>query len=122
MVNILKFAGLLVVFISITGFSWVGKIGEAMKHAVHCDTDKALEVIVEGEGDGFLGTMAFLEHEAILRDAGRNSEADAVRAKRESNQPDMTDKEKADAEKAVRDTVDAIRKERKKQTGAAQCN
>ena len=116
-----KLAFFLAIFVSITGFSWGGKIGEAMKLAVHCETDKAVKVITEGEGDGVLGTMAFLEHEAILRDAGRNQAADMVRKKRESNTPDMTDQDKADAEKAVRDTVENIRKEREKQTGSATC-
>lgn len=119
--NVLKFVGFLAVFVSLTGFTWGGKWAEAMKLAVHCETDKALKVIVPGEGDGFLGTMAILEHEAILREAGRDKDADAVRAKRESQQPDMTDKEKADAEKGIQDTVDNIRKERKKQTGSAEC-
>jgi hypothetical protein len=117
-----KLAFVLGVFVSTTGFSWGGKIGEAMKLAVHCETDKAVEVITEGEGDGFLGTMAFLEHESILREAGRDKEADAVRKRRESGNPDMTDKAKADAEKSVQDTVAAIRKEREKQTGSATCN
>lgn len=121
MFKILKFVGLLAVFVSLTGFTWGGKWAEAMKLAVHCKTDKALEVIVPGEGDGILGTLAILEHEAILREAGRDKDADAVRAKRESQQPDMTDKEKADAEKGIQDTVDNIRKERKKQTGSAEC-
>ncbi len=66
--------------------------------------------------------MAFLEHEAILRDAGRSKDADAVQAKRESGSPEMTAKEKADAEKSVQDTVAAIRKEREKRTGKAECN
>lgn len=122
MKKISKFAFALVVFFSITGFSWGGKIGEAMKLAVNCETDKAVEVITKGEGDGMLGTMAFLEHEAILRDAGRDNEADAVRANRESANPDMTGTEKADAEKSVQDTVAAIRKERKERTGHAECN
>jgi hypothetical protein len=122
MIKASKFALFLVIFTSLTGFSWGGKIGEAMKLAVHCEIDKAVEVISKGEGDGILGTMAFLEHEAILRDAGRNKEADAVQAKRESGNPELTDKERADAEKSVRDTVSAIRKEREKQTGKAECN
>lgn len=46
--------------------------------------------------------MAFLEHEAILRDAGRSKDADAVQAKRESGSPEMTAKEKADAESLCR--------------------
>ena len=121
MIKVSKFALFVFFFVSITGFSWGGKIGEAMKLAVHCQTDKAVEVISKGEGGGFLGTMAFLEHEAILRDAGRNKEADAVQARRESGNPEMTDKEKADAEKSVQDTVAAIRKEREKQTGKAEC-
>ena len=122
MIKASKLAFVLAVFVSITGFSWGGKIGEAMKLAVHCETDKAVEVITEGEGDGFLGTMAFLEHESILREAGRDKEADAVRKRRESNTPDMTDQAKADAEKSVQETVANIRKEREKQTGSATCN
>jgi hypothetical protein len=122
MIKLSKFALFLCVFVSITGFSWGGKTGEAMKLAVHCETDKAVAVITEGEGDGFLGTMAFLEHESILREAGRDKEADAVRAKRESGNPDMTNQEKADAEKSVQDTVAAIRKEREERTGNATCN
>lgn len=121
MAKISKLAFFLALYVSITGFSWGGKIGEAMKLAVHCETDKAVAVITEGEGDGLLGTMAFLEHESILRDAGRDNEADAVRERRESNTPDMTDQAKAEAEKAVQDTVANIRKEREKQTGSATC-
>ena len=120
--NVLKFVGFLAVFVSLTGFTWGGKWAEAMKLAVHCETDKALKVIVPGEGDGFLGTMAILEHEAILREAGRDKDADVVQAKRESMQPGMTDKEKADAEKSIQETVANIRKEREKQTGSAECS
>ena len=122
MIKASKLAFVVAVFVLTTGFSWGGKIGEAMKLAVHCETDKAVKVITEGEGDGFLGTMAFLEHESILREAGRDKEADEVRARRESNTPDMTDQAKADAEKAVLQTVENIRKEREKQTGSATCN
>ena len=57
MFKILKFVGLLAVFVSLTGFTWGGKWAEAMKLAVHCKTDKALEVIVPGEGDGILGKI-----------------------------------------------------------------
>jgi hypothetical protein len=121
MIKASKLAFFLAIFVSITGFSWGGKIGEAMKLAVHCETDKAVKVITEGEGDGFLGTMALLEHESILREAGRDKEADAVRKRRESNTPDMTDQAKADAEKSVQETVANIRKEREKQTGSATC-
>ena len=121
MIKASKLAFVLAVFVSITGFSWGGKIGEAMKLAVHCETDKAVKVITEGEGDGFLGTMALLEHESILREAGRDKEADAVRKRRESNTPDVTDQAKADAEKSVQETVANIRKEREKQTGSATC-
>ena len=122
MIKALKLAFVLAVFVFITGFSWGGKIGEAMKLAVHCETDEAVAVIAEGEGDGLLGAMAILEHESILREAGRDREADAVRARRESAKPDMTAQEKADAEKSVQETVAAIRKEREKSTGNATCN
>ena len=122
MIKALTLALVLAVFVFITGFSWGGKIGEAMKLAVHCETDEAVAVITEGEGDGLLGAMAILEHESILREAGRDREADAVRARRESGTPDMTAQEKADAEKSVQQTVANIRKEREKRTGSATCN
>ena len=122
MIKALKLAFVLAVFVFITGFSWGGKIGEAMKLAVHCETDEAVAVITEGEGDGLLGAMAILEHESILREAGRDREADAVRSRRESAKPDMTAQEKAYAEKSVHETVAAIRKELEKRTGNATCN
>jgi len=70
-------------------------------------------------------------HGQVVDDAGvgivltgplESREADAVQAKRESGNPEMTDKEKADAEKSVKDTVAAIREEREKQTGKAECS
>ena len=96
-------------------------IAEGMKLAVHCQTDEALAAISTSEqGSGVTANLAMLEHEAILRDAGRIEEADAIRAKRESD-PNMTEKEKADAEKAVLDTIENLRNEREKQTGSRLC-
>ena len=93
-------------------------IAEGMKLAVNCQTDKALTAISTSEqGSGVTANIATLEHEAILRDAGRTGEAEAIRAKRESD-PNMSEKDKADAEKAVLDTVENLRDEREKQTGS----
>jgi hypothetical protein len=94
---------------------------KALKLAVNCQTDEAMKVIMKAEESGGLtGQLAILEHEAVLRDAGRIEEAEAVRAKRES-QPGLTEKDKADAEKAILETIENIRKERKTQTGSAAC-
>lgn len=94
---------------------------KGLKLAVHCKTEEALKVLDEAEkGGGLSAKLAILEREAVLREAGRDEEADAVRAKRE-NDPNTTDKDKAEAEKSIQDTIENIRKEREKQTGSRTC-
>jgi hypothetical protein len=96
-------------------------VGKGMKLAVHCQTDEALATLSEAEkGSGLTAQLAILEHEAVLREAGRTKEAEAVRAKRESR-PGVSEKDKAEAEKAILDTVENIRKEREKETGSPLC-
>lgn len=117
MVKILRVVFLLTVAVSLSACA----VGKGMKLAVDCKTDEALHVLEQAEhGGGLTGSLAMLEQEAVLRDAGRMNEAEALRAKRES-QPGYTEKDKAEAEKAILDTVDNIRNERKKQTNIATC-
>ena len=106
---------------ALTGVLFACAIANSLKLAVHCQTEQALSKLDDAEKSGGLtAKLAILEREAILREAGRINEAEAVRAKRES-QPGTTEKDKADAEKAVQDTVQNIRKEREKQTGTPVC-
>jgi hypothetical protein len=96
-------------------------VASGMKMAVNCQTEEALNVLEEaGKGSGLTSRLAILEREAVLREAGRIEEAEAVRKERES-QPGMTEKDKVEAEKAILDTVENIRKEREKRTGKAMC-
>jgi hypothetical protein len=118
----LKLTGLLLLAASISGFSISGAVGEGMKLAVECKTDEAVKVLSDAqEKRGLTGALAILELEAVLRDAGRDEEADAIQAKRESQQAGMTEKQKDEAEKAILKTVDNIQTERKNQTGSATC-
>lgn len=120
--SLLKLTGLLLMAASISGFSIAGAVGEGMKLAVECKTDEAVKVLSDAqEKRGLTGALAILELEAVLRDAGRDEEADAIQAKRESQQAGMTEKQKDEAEKAILKTVDNIQTERKKQTGSATC-
>ena len=120
--SLLKLTGLLLMAASISGFSIAGAVGEGMKLAVECKTDEAVKVLSDAqEKKGLTGALAILELEAVLRDAGRDEEADAIQAKRESQQAGMTEKQKDEAEKAILKTVDNIQTERKKQTGSATC-
>lgn len=120
--SLLKLTGLLLMVASISGFSIAGAVGEGMKLAVECKTDEAVKVLSDAqEKRGLTGALAILELEAVLRDAGRDEEADAIQAKRESQQAGMTEKQKDEAEKAILKTVDNIQTERKKQTGSATC-
>ena len=122
MKRLLILTGLLLLAASISGFSIAGAVGEGMKLAVECKTDEALEVLDKAQKKrGLTGALAILELEAVLRDAGRDEQADAIQAKRESKQAGMTEKQKEEAEKAILETVDNIRNERKKQTGSATC-
>lgn len=96
-------------------------IAQGMKYAVQCDADKAIASIVDNEKDpGLMSNLAYLEHEAILREAGRIEEADKIRQKREQIFK-LSAQEKAEAEKAITETVDNIRSERLKQTGSRSC-
>ena len=120
--SLLKLTGLLLMAASISGFSIAGAVGEGMKLAVECKTDEAVKVLSDAqEKRGLTGALAILELEAVLRDAGRDEEADAIQAERESQQAGMTEKQKDEAEKAILKTVDNIQTERKKQTGSATC-
>ena len=120
--SLLKLTGLLLMAASISGFSIAGAVGEGMKLAVECKTDEAVKVLSDAqEKKGLTGALAILELEAVLRDAGRDEEADAIQAKRESQQAGMTEKQKDEAEKAILKTVDNIQTERKNQTGSATC-
>lgn len=120
--SLLKLTGLLLMAASISGFSIAGAVGEGMKLAVECKTDEAVKVLSDAqEKRGLTGALAILELEAVLRDAGRDEEADAIQAKRESQQAGMTEKQKDEAEKAILKTVDNIQTERKNQTGSATC-
>ena len=120
--SLLKLTGLLLMAASISGFSIAGAVGEGMKLAVECKTDEAVKVLSDAqEKRGLTGALAILELEAVLRDAGRDEEADAIQAKRESQHAGMTEKQKDEAEKAILKTVDNIQTERKNQTGSATC-
>ena len=120
MKRLLILTGLLLLPASSFGFSIAGAVGEGMKLAVECKTDEALEVLDKAQKKrGLTGALDILELEAVLRDAGRDEEADALQAKRESTQAGMTENQKEEAEKAILETVDNIRNERKKQTGSA---
>ena len=122
MKRLLLLTGLLLLAAFISGFSIAGAVGEGMKLAVECETDEAVEVLDKAQKKrGLTGALAILELEAVLRDAGRDEQADAIQTKRESEQAGMTEKQKEDAEKAILQTVDNIRNERKKQTGSATC-
>ena len=111
----------LVILLSVAASLSACSIGKGIQLAVDCDTDQAIAVIEKAEkGSGMSREIAILEMEAILLDAGRIDEAEAVRAKRES-QSGLSEKEKADAEKAILDTMENIRNERKKKTGSATC-
>lgn len=110
-----------VFFVIVATFISSCTVVKTLKLAVNCQTDEALKVTSKAEASGGLkGQLAILEHEAVLREAGRIEEAEVVRVKRES-QPGLTEKDKADAEKAILETIENIRKERKKQTGTDSC-
>jgi hypothetical protein len=64
--------------------------------------------------------MATLSREAVLREAGRTEEAEALRIEREK-QGGLSEDEKAEAEKSIQETVENIRHEREKMTGQRLC-
>ena len=110
MKTLCRVIGLLAVAAVVSGCAAVSGV----KLAVQGKTDEALAVLEKAEkGSGFTAIFAALEREAVLREAGRMDEADALRKKRESR-PGMTEKEKADDQKAIQETVENIRKEREK--------
>ena len=94
---------------------------KAIDLAIDCQTDEALNTLVETEeGGGIAAIMADFEREAILRDAGRLEEAEAVKLARD-NRTDIDEKTKNDAEQSILELVQRIQEEREKKTGSPDC-
>lgn len=99
----------------------MGSIKEALELAVDCKPDDALRALQPAEADGGLSAyMAKLEKVVVLRDAQRTSEA-ALALDEYMALPEVEDSTRADIEDSVQESLEELRKERKKQTGKANC-
>jgi hypothetical protein len=96
-------------------------VKNANELAIDCETDKALIVVDRAAGSGGLSAnIAELQRVVILRDAGRMSEADAALAER--NKDAGADAQAAaEAVRALSESLEELRAERKKRTGRRTC-
>jgi hypothetical protein len=107
-----------------TGCGVVGDTGalrDATDLAVDCRPDEALALLARAqEGGGFSSYMADLEKVGILRDAGREAEAqaafEAYKARLEVDAANA-----AEAEQGVQEFVEKLREERRERSGSATC-
>ncbi len=97
-------------------------INEASELAIDCKTEEALATLDRASQSGGLSaSIADLLRVSVLRDAGRDQEADAAMADR--NKRWNVDAQSADDdEKAIAETVEKIRSERQQRTGKRTCD
>lgn len=97
-------------------------VEQAYELAIDCKTDQALQAADRAaKGGGLAAELANYQKVAILREAGRTTEADS--ALQELDAKAEADAESAaEAEDAVSDNVEGIRDEREKRTGTRRCS
>ena len=94
---------------------------EAMKLAIKCDHEQALQKLDKAVAEGgFAAQLADLEKVVVLIDAGRDREAKDLMAERNAR-IDASEDEISEAEASVKETLENLRDEREKQTGRRSC-
>ena len=94
---------------------------KGMKQAINCHYDKAIERLDTAiAGGGFAAELAVLEKVAVMLDAGYEEEAMNLLDERNES-VGASEEDIAEAEESVKQTVEALRDEREKQTGSRTC-
>ncbi len=96
-------------------------VKEANELAINCKTDEALAQLDQIPREkNVASAMSDLQRVVILRDAGRQAEADAALAER-NKRWEVDEKTAAESEKSISEGVASLRAEREKRFGKATC-
>jgi len=91
----------------------------AMELAIQCKTDDAIATSrIASQSGGLGGSLGDIERLVILREAGRDTQADAARATLLSTPGSVS---AAELDKTTMQGVEQIRSDRAKRTGKRQC-